>query len=129
MTTTRLYEVPFLAQRADKIDARLYNLWLRARKRLGSPLRLELPGLRGGTELILEDRAWVCVNSRQYDLPLLAWVDFDDRRRDALHVPIPCNINYYHFAASMLRAKVLELMAQQLEEKLSHNPKIKKRFL
>ena len=72
-TTTRLDEVPYLAQRPDKIDAHLYNLWLRARKRMGRlPIRLELPGLRGGTELILEDGAWVCVNSRQYDLPIIA---------------------------------------------------------
>jgi hypothetical protein len=119
---TRIEEVPFLAQRADKIEARLYNLWQRLRqrrqaKRLHGPFRVPLEGL-SGLELIVDEQSWVCVDVRQYDLPILAWLDFEDARRDALHLPIPCKINYYHFAASRLRGKVLDLLAHELEQRL-----------
>lgn len=68
--------------------------------------------------MILEDHEWVCVNEPQNDLPVLAWVDFEDRGRDALHLPVKCKINYYHFAASKVRADVLDLMEELLGQRL-----------
>jgi hypothetical protein len=112
----RLEDVPVYAQRPDAIEAAHYNLWRRARQRYGHPLRLELPGL-SGLELILDDEAWVVVDARQFDLPVLAWVEFQDHDR-ALHTPVPCTLNYYHYAASRLRGKVLDIVQRALDEKL-----------
>lgn len=114
---SRINETPVYAQRDDFIEAKHYNLWRRARRRFGSPIRIELPGV-SGMELLLEDDAWVVVDARQYDVPVLAWTDFQDKERGALHTPVACHLNYYHFAASRLRAKALELMEQALENKL-----------
>lgn len=118
MPGSRIYDMPALAERDDVIEARVYNLWRRARRKFGEPIRFPLPGLRG-MELILDSRYWVCVDASQADLPVIAWVDFRDQGRDALHEPVPCHIRYYHFAASKIRADVLRLMVQELEGRLS----------
>ncbi|HHB12001.1 MAG TPA: hypothetical protein ENK62_02230 [Chromatiales bacterium] len=109
--------MPALAQRPDRLEAEHYNLWRRARRRLGSPIRLSLEGMHG-VELILEDRAWVCVNTLQNDLPILAWVDFEESRRPGIHAPVPCRLNYYHFAASKYRAKALEVGMRELRRRI-----------
>jgi len=57
------------------------------------------------------------VDVKQFDLPVLAWVAFEDHGR-ALHTAIPCRLNYYHFAASRVRGKVLDILQQALEDKL-----------
>ncbi|HOV02842.1 MAG TPA: hypothetical protein PLG99_00425 [Kaistiaceae bacterium] len=113
----RLAELPVMAQRADKIPAPLYNLWRRARRRFGAPMRLKLPGLKE-IEMVLADGYWVCVDTVKFDVPVIAWVDFEDADRDALHLPIACKLNYYHFAASAVRARALELMAELLKGRL-----------
>lgn len=115
--TTRLDDVPVFASRPDHLEAPLYNLWRRARKRFGTPLRIALPNLKE-MALILEDDAWVVIDQRQYDMPVLAWAGFKTEGRDALHEPVACVLNYYHFMASQLRGKVLELMKQDLERRL-----------
>ena len=116
--TTRIDDMPVYAARADHLDAALYNLWRRSRLRLGSPLRLPLPGLKQMV-LILDDDSWVVVDEVQYDLPVLAWVNFRDHGRDNLYKPIPCTLNYYHYMASRLRGKVLVLMGEALEARLN----------
>ena len=68
--------------------------------------------------MILEEREWVCANGLQNDLPVLAWVEFEDQGRDALHEPVRCKLNYYHFAASKMRARALISMENILEEYL-----------
>ncbi len=113
----RLADMPILAQRSDAIAARYYNVWRRARTRFGQPIRLKLPGLKQ-MEMVLTDRYWVCVDSFQHDCPVLAWVDMDGARRNALHATIACKLNYYHFAASALRARVLDVMERELESRL-----------
>jgi hypothetical protein len=114
----RLRDMPVMVQRPDSIDARTYNVWRRARNRWGAPMRLNLPGLRE-IVMILDDDYWACVDSTRHDLPVLAWVELEDAGRDSLHLPIPCKLNYYHVAASAIRAKSLDLMAQHLTERLS----------
>ncbi len=109
---SRFGEVPAYARRAEKVDAALYNLWRRARLRLRLPLRFELPG-NPGVAVVVEDGHWVCVNSWQQDLPILAWHDFQ-QHRDALHEPVGCTLDYYHFAASRYRQCALDAMADGL---------------
>ena len=43
---------------------------------------------------------------------------FEDQGRDALHVPVTCKLNYYHFAASKVRAQALGQMKTLLEQRL-----------
>ncbi len=114
---SRTGEVPCFARRADQVEARLYNLWRRARLHLTMPVRIPLPG-QPGVVMILEANEWVCVDARQNDLPILAWVEFEDRGRDALHLPVRCKLNYYHFAASRYRSRALEAMAEGLSRLL-----------
>jgi len=114
---SRVGDVPVYAQRQDQVEASLYNLWRRARLHFKFPMRLPVPG-HEGLVLILEEDEWVCADVRQNDLPILAWVEFEDRHRDALHVPVKCKLNYYHFAASKFRAGVLESMKEALEARL-----------
>lgn len=113
----RLAEMPHIARRNDFLEADVFNLWRRARKRLGSPIRLTGLGLKQ-IEIILTDRYWVCVDAVQYDCPILAWVGLDENNRDSLHKPIPCTLNYYHFGASAVRLRVLLKVREILEQSL-----------
>jgi len=110
---TRLADMPIMAQRSDSIDARYFNVWQRAQKRFGNCIRLEGLGLKQ-LEMVMTDQYWVCVDAIQYDCPVLAWVDFKIEDRDNLHKPIPCKLNYYHFAASAVRARILDAMETAL---------------
>ncbi len=114
---SRIGEVPVYAQRPDEVSASLYNLWRRAKLHWPCPIRLQL-SVQPGVVMILEEREWICADTRQNDLPILAWVEFEDRNRNALHLPVGCMLNYYHFAASRLRAEVLAAAERALEEKL-----------
>lgn len=116
--STRIGDLPVFAARPERIEAPLYNLWRRARRRFGCPLNLELPGMKE-MALVLDDEAWVVVDRRQFDVPVLAWVDFEDQGRDSLHAPVACTLNYYHYMASQLRARVLDLMSETLTARLS----------
>lgn len=115
---SRVADVPVFAQRDATVEAALYNLWRRARRHLKLPLRIDIPGPHNNAVLVLEEREWVCVDESNNDLPLLAWVDFQDRGRDALHLPVECSLNYYHYAASRLRKPALETMRVELELRL-----------
>ncbi len=112
--TTRITDMPVMASRPAEIEASVYNLWRRSRMHFGPHTRLDIPDLPQMV-LILDEDSWVVVNERQYDLPILAWVDFQDAHRDSLHKPIACTLNYYHYMASSIRAKVLDRMAEILE--------------
>jgi hypothetical protein len=113
----RLADMPIMAQREDHLEADVFNVWRRARARWGSPIRLEGLGLKQ-MEVVLTEKYWVCVDAIRHDCPILAWVEIEDVGRDSLHRPIPCKLNYYHFAASALRARVLEKVKEMLEARL-----------
>ena len=115
--TTRIHDMPVYASQSEQLAAPLYNLWRRARLHLALPLRIELPQLKQ-MALILEPDCWVVVDQVQYDLPVLAWVEFQDTGRSSLHTPVTCTLNYYHYMASQLRGRVLTLLEQELEARL-----------
>ena len=117
---SRIRDIPYYAQRNDEIDAKLYNLWRRAKLHFTMPMRLPLVDY-SGCVMLLEEHEWVCVDERQNDLPILAWIEFEDQGRDALHLAVKCKLNYYHYAASKLRAHSLELMQDELEKRLQEN--------
>ena len=115
---TRINDMPVYETQTDEMDAALYNLWRRARLHLAMPLRIEMPELKQ-MALILEDDCWVLVDQCQYDLPVLAWLNFQDTGRSSLHTPVSCTVNYYHYLASHLQTKVLTLMNESLQARLS----------
>ena len=114
---TRIHDMPVYAARTDQIDASLYNLWRRARLHLTLPLRIALPQLKQ-MALILEEDCWVLVDQCQFDLPIIAWLDFQDSGRSSLHTAVNCNMNYYHYLAERIHDKVLMLLVKELEQRL-----------
>ena len=119
---SRVDDVPVYEQRADVVEAKLYNLWRRAQLHFGMPMRLEFDEMPG-VAMILDKDEWACVNTKQGDLPLLAWIEFECQGRDSLHIPVACKLNYYHYAASKYRARMLQLMAVALEQRLHEDGK------
>ncbi|RMG34472.1 MAG: hypothetical protein D6720_09210 [Gammaproteobacteria bacterium] len=117
---SRIDGIPIFAARRDQVPARLYNLWRRALMRMGRDIHLRLHGLKE-MELILERDAWVVVDHNRNKVPVLAWVDFQVPPVRTLHEPIPCTLNHYHFMASGLRARVLELLEEALEQEFRRN--------
>ena len=115
---SRVGDVPVYEQRDDSVEAKLYNLWRRAKLHIKMPIRLEFDEIPG-VAMILDTDEWACVNVKQNDLPLLAWVDFQDQGRASLHTSVACKLNYYHYAASRLRARVLQAMERELQKRLN----------
>jgi len=71
------------------IEASVYNHVRLALRRLGSPLRVAVPGHRG-LEIIFESRVWMCVDANAEDQPVMTWLDFGNRGRDNLQAPVSC---------------------------------------
>jgi len=114
---SRVGDMPIYQQRDATVSATLYNLWRRAKLHFYVPIRIPLSDSPGFV-MILEKHEWVCADETMDDLPVLAWVEFEDQGRDALHVPVKCKLNYYHYAASRVRALALEKMAEVLSQRL-----------
>jgi hypothetical protein len=110
--------MPVYAQNDEEVSAKLYNLWRRVKLHFSLPIRIPLEGYRG-LVMALEEHEWVVVDERQNDMPVLAWIEFEDQGRDAIHLPVKCKLNHYHFAAEKIRTHSLELMETALEEKLN----------
>ncbi len=115
---SRIKDMPVYASREDKVEASLYNLWRRARAHKLLPARFKLFQSRQ-VVLLIERHSWVVVDQNQFDLPMLAWVDFQDKGRNTIHTPVACTLNFYHFMASSLRAKALKKIAEELEKMLA----------
>ena len=114
----RLTELPVWERRADAIEGHVFNHARLALKRLGNPSRLSLEGLRG-LDLVIEDQIWVCVDRALQDRPVLAWSAFTHAGRLALHAPIRCELRIYHTHASVIRARILEIMERTIVERLA----------
>ncbi|NOY71100.1 MAG: hypothetical protein GXP14_01780 [Gammaproteobacteria bacterium] len=114
---TRLEDVPVIKISPVSIAAGNYNRIRLALLRLDNPLRIPLPELRG-MDLIVDEEAWVCVDRTLYDLPVLAWTAFKNQGRSALHLPINCQLNYYHIHANVIAETVLTTTDRVLQERL-----------
>ncbi len=112
--TTRIHDMPVYASCDGEVAASLYNVWRRAKLHLALPLRIELQGMKQ-MRLIVEEDCWVVVDENQYDLPILAWLEFQDSGRSSLHTPVTCRVNTYHYLAHLIKDKVLEHMGNELE--------------
>jgi len=114
----RLDDLPVYELCSTTIRAADYNLVKIAVKRLGSPLRLEIPRLRT-LDFILEEDTWVIVDRSLNDIPIIAWVNFDEKHRAGLHEPVECERRTYHVHALIIVDKALEAMHLMLGERLA----------
>jgi len=102
------------------IDASCYNDARLALLRLGSPLRLQLPGLRG-IDFILAPQRWQCVDSLHGDLVVFAYSEFARAESTALHLPVACRLQIYHIHAGTLLRTALDGLAAALQaRRLQH---------
>ena len=112
-----LTDIPIYERLKSTVSAEHYNLVKIALKRLGSPIRLELPKLRT-LDFLLDEETWIIVDRRLSDIPVMAWLDFETKDR-SLHQPINCNLNLYHAHATIIQPRVIEAMTLLLGEKLA----------
>jgi hypothetical protein len=99
------------------IEASVFNHVRLALRRLGSPLRVAVPGHRG-LEIILEDHIWLCVDTTADDQPVMAWLKFGSHHRDSLHEPIGCTLELYHRFAGLVMGSTLDSLDEALTERL-----------
>jgi len=97
------------------IEASVYNHARLALRRLGSPLRVEVPGHRG-LEIILDHHLWLCVDANAEDQPVMAWLDFGTRGRDNLQAPVRCNLELYHRFAGLVMGSALDSLDDALND-------------
>ena len=116
----RLDDLPIYEQQITEVDAALYNRVQLLKSRRKLPIRFPLEGLRD-ISLILEYENWIVVDESMGDLPVMAWLDFDIKRRDNLHMPIKCKFNSYHAHAEKIVDQVLKRMTEHLSLMLSNN--------
>lgn len=114
---SRIDEVPKLRTRPATITGQCYNQVRLGLLRLKNPLRIPLPGLRG-MDIILDNQAWVCVDRTLYDLPVLAWTDFDLGARGGIHEPVHCLLHHYHIYADLITQTVLSTVTNEIAKRL-----------
>ena len=115
---SRLDEVPVLKTLRAEVPAAHYNRLRLAILRLGEPLRVELPRLRH-LDLLLGRDAWVCVDRMLYDLPVVAWTEFEQRGRSALHEPVACTVKVFHAHAGVVMPVVFAEAEKVLRQRLA----------
>ncbi len=115
---SRLDNIPVYETRALHIRAADYNLVKIALKRLTNPIRFAIPQLRT-LDFLLEDELWVIVDRSLNDIPVIAWLQFEDQQRSTLHEPIICQQRIYHAHAMIIVDKAFEALHLILGEKLT----------
>jgi hypothetical protein len=98
---SRLDDVPVLKTLRTEVAAVHFNRLRLGVLRLGDPLRLELPRLRH-LDLLVGRDIWICVDRMLYDLPVVAWTDFEEQGREALHEPVACTVRIFHAHADVV---------------------------
>lgn len=118
----RLSDVPPMASARMAMPAVRVARARRAVTEAGGPLRAEIVGLRG-LDAVVEEHVWLCVDRTLDDLPVVAWLEFAPLSRQALHEPVPCRVQFYHFHAQAIMSRVLECIDTLLEAQLArHRP-------
>ena len=103
--------MPIMAQRETTLNAKMFNNWRLQIPKRGNRIDIALDGLKT-MHFVLTPKFWVVVDSANYEAPILAWTDFKIADRQNLHKPISCKLNYYHFAASAIRARSLKAVSE-----------------
>ncbi len=114
---SRLQGLPPYRAFDSVVDARHFNQVHLGLRRLGSPLRFELPHVRG-MDLYLDEEVWICADRTINDLPVVAWSHFQRGRR-SLHLPIHCRVRFFHQHAGLIVTGLLRDLEQLLAEQLA----------
>lgn len=114
-----LYDVPVYENKIVEIPAEYYNRIRLGQIRLKTPLRLELAELRD-IDVILEEDAWVCVETSLSDLPVLAWTEFEVEDRGALHEPVRCKLCLYNIHADLITETALKTIYEIVNDRLQN---------
>ncbi len=114
---SRIEDTPKLRTISTEIESNRFNQVRLGLIRLGGPIRMKLPGLRG-MDVIIDGQAWVCVDRTLYDLPVLAWTDFKSQHRTGIHEPVQCLLHYYHVHADLITETVLATIVSVLTERM-----------
>ena len=101
------------------LEGQRYNRVRLALRRLGAPIRLSIPGLRR-VDMLIEEDAWIAVDSAHSDRPLLAIRDFQTAGRCALFAPMPCRVYEYSAGAGEKYEYLLHVTVRLLEVRLSN---------
>lgn len=117
----RLKDLPAFSSAPTTVDASHFNLIRRAVMKSREPIRITLNNMPH-VDMIIDEDSWVCVDRSNNDLPIVAWLEFETENRSALHTPIRCSKNYYHFAAGKVAADALEIAANYLTEHYTPAP-------
>ncbi len=113
-----LTDIPVYETLKTAVNAEHFNLVQIALKRLGSPIRLELPKLRT-LDFMLDQETWIIVDRSLNDIPVMAWLDFETKDR-GLHEPLNCTLNLYHAHANIIHPRVIEAMTLLLGEQIAN---------
>lgn len=116
-----LDDIPVYESIQSSVSAEHFNLVQIALKRLGNPIRLELPKMRT-LDFLLDEETWIIIDRSLNDIPVMAWLDFKAKDR-GLHEPLNCTLNLYHAHANIIHPRVIEAMTLLLGEQLTDNEK------
>jgi hypothetical protein len=114
---SRLPEVPVLKRSPGAVRAATYNRVLRTFARLGSPQELVL-GDRG-LHFLLARELWLCSDCRLDGTPLVAWSRFEGRGRAGVHLPVACQMLYYHAFGTVIEQAALNDLDRRLAARLA----------
>lgn len=114
----RLSELTARRAMPKRVEARCFNDARVALHRIGNPLRLALPDHRG-LEVIIADDGWLCVDSLQGDMPILAWCNFASSAREGLHEPVCCELRLYHMHAGLIMGSAVDSLTEVLDALLA----------
>ncbi len=109
--------IPFLRRTEGTIPAGTWNLWRRWRQRHAAPLEFPLEA-RPGTKVLITDECWLFYDATQGGMPLILWLEFR-QQRDALHVDVPCFVQYYDYPGARFHDAVLREAAERMERDLA----------
>lgn len=114
---SRLPDVPVLRSSPSVIAASQFNCIRIALLRIGTPLQLVAPGMRG-FEIYLDRDVWVCVDRNLNHRPMLAWTEFARPERPSLCDPVACMVYYYHAYGHVIVKTILNDVERKLGERL-----------
>jgi hypothetical protein len=103
--------------RPRTLEADYYNCLRLGLLRLGDPLRLSLPEIRG-LDCIIDAHAWTAVDRFCADQPLFALTGFR-RSHHALHDPVRCELRIYHHRAGLILGPALEGMRRIIARRIA----------
>ena len=115
--SNRLDDLPVYEYKKSEVAGHYYNHVSLALKRLDKQIRLSIPGLKH-LDLILDNEAWIIIDTVHAEFPIAAWSDFETEGRTDLAAPVKCVIRTYHAAADLILERTLDAMEQIIDERL-----------